>query len=247
MIVVLTDGRANISLKKSTDPEAAAAADAPRPSAQELKVFFTFIVHELCCYQSLNLLVDGALSEITLQLCKSHDGKSCSKTPHKTCQQNMTIWKNEGRLMYQILNNFLNILVFCRKIFLCTSTKLWNDTCKLMHTRNKTIRKPWLLIHENISVILIFWSLTCNRLSMKDEILEVAGKIYKAGMSLLVIDTENKFVSTGFAKEIARVAQGLFSLDSLIVLWSTKTWTQSHHEVYSLQGNIITCRMPQML
>lgn len=38
MIVVLTDGRANISLKRSTDPEAAAAADLPRPSAQELKV-----------------------------------------------------------------------------------------------------------------------------------------------------------------------------------------------------------------
>lgn len=47
--------------------------------------------------------------------------------------------------------------------------------------------------------------------SIKDEILEVAGKIYKAGMSLLVIDTENKFVSTGFAKEIARVAQGWFT------------------------------------
>lgn len=47
--------------------------------------------------------------------------------------------------------------------------------------------------------------------SMKDEILEVAGKIYKAGMSLLVIDTENKFVSTGFAKEVARVAQGWFT------------------------------------
>jgi magnesium chelatase subunit D len=43
---------------------------------------------------------------------------------------------------------------------------------------------------------------------LQEEILEVAGKIYKAGMSLLVIDTENKFVSTGFAKEIARVAQG---------------------------------------
>ncbi|XVE59952.1 hypothetical protein DITRI_Ditri05aG0087700 [Diplodiscus trichospermus] len=45
---------------------------------------------------------------------------------------------------------------------------------------------------------------------LKDEILEVAGKIYKVGMSLLVIDTENKFVSTGFAKEIARVAQGKY-------------------------------------
>ncbi|KAL2347946.1 hypothetical protein Fmac_001946 [Flemingia macrophylla] len=80
MIVAITDGRANISLKRSTDPEAAAAGDAPKPSSQELK----------------------------------------------------------------------------------------------------------------------------------DEILEVAGKIYKAGMSLLVIDTENKFVSTGFAKEIARVAQGKY-------------------------------------
>lgn len=37
MIVAITDGRANISLKRSTDPEAA-ASDAPRPSAQELKV-----------------------------------------------------------------------------------------------------------------------------------------------------------------------------------------------------------------
>ncbi|KAJ1686079.1 hypothetical protein LUZ63_017469 [Rhynchospora breviuscula] len=80
MIVAITDGRANVSLKRSTDPEAAAASDAPKPSAQELK----------------------------------------------------------------------------------------------------------------------------------DEILDVAGKIYKAGMSLLVIDTENKFVSTGFAKEIARIAQGKY-------------------------------------
>jgi len=45
---------------------------------------------------------------------------------------------------------------------------------------------------------------------LKDEILDVAGKIFKAGMSLLVIDTENKFISTGFAKEIARVAQGKY-------------------------------------
>lgn len=40
MIVAITDGRANISLKRSTDPETAAASDAPRPSAQELKVKF---------------------------------------------------------------------------------------------------------------------------------------------------------------------------------------------------------------
>ncbi|KAB1225557.1 Magnesium-chelatase subunit ChlD, chloroplastic [Morella rubra] len=98
MIVAITDGRANISLKRSTDPEAAAATDAPRPSAQELK----------------------------------------------------------------------------------------------------------------------------------DEILEVAGKIYKAGMSLLVIDTENKFVSTGFAKEIARVSQG----EHEISLRFARTWN-----IYSSHRN----------
>lgn len=40
MIVAITDGRANISLKRSNDPEAAAASDAPRPSSKELKVKF---------------------------------------------------------------------------------------------------------------------------------------------------------------------------------------------------------------
>lgn len=57
----------------------------------------------------------------------------------------------------------------------------------------------------------------CRVIFLKDEILEVAGKIYKAGMSLLVIDTENKFVSTGFAKEIARVAQGIISSHHTVV------------------------------
>lgn len=37
MIVAITDGRANISLKRSTDPEGV-NPDAPRPSAQDLKV-----------------------------------------------------------------------------------------------------------------------------------------------------------------------------------------------------------------
>lgn len=36
MIVAITDGRANISLKRSNDPEM--ASDAPKPSSQELKV-----------------------------------------------------------------------------------------------------------------------------------------------------------------------------------------------------------------
>uniref|UniRef100_A0ACD5XDP0 Uncharacterized protein n=1 Tax=Avena sativa TaxID=4498 RepID=A0ACD5XDP0_AVESA len=97
MIVAITDGRANVSLKKSNDPEAAAASDAPRPSNQELK----------------------------------------------------------------------------------------------------------------------------------DEILEVSAKIFKAGMSLLVIDTENKFVSTGFAKEIARVAQGKYyylpNASDAVISAATKT------------------------
>jgi magnesium chelatase subunit D len=62
---------------------------------------------------------------------------------------------------------------------------------------------------------------------LKDEILEVAGKIYKAGISLLVIDTENKFVSTGFAKEIARVAQGKYyylpNASDAVISAATKT------------------------
>lgn len=38
MIVAITDGRANVSLKTSTDPEANVESSAPRPSTQELKV-----------------------------------------------------------------------------------------------------------------------------------------------------------------------------------------------------------------
>ncbi len=38
MIVAITDGRANVSLKKSTGDADAIAPDAPRPSQKELKV-----------------------------------------------------------------------------------------------------------------------------------------------------------------------------------------------------------------
>jgi len=74
-----------------------------------------------------------------------------------------------------------------------------------------TLAMNCICLHRNH-----FWTLIgedprkLTKDELNEEVLEMAKQVGAMGMQLLVIDSENQFVSTGLAKQIAETAQGKY-------------------------------------
>jgi len=49
-----------------------------------------------------------------------------------------------------------------------------------------------------------------ENVNLKQEVLDIAAKYPMLGIKLLVIDTERKYIASGFGKELAEAAQGKY-------------------------------------